>query len=252
MRIRKATKQRSTVLATAVVIALAVILTLFLKTLHFVAKDLGNVELLWRESEAFITIGERRSGIQGTLAQLVWRDLRAMISYPTDDSSDNLVLVHIRSEAVERHENRGISGTMLFPYKNTIYHTVGVVESNWPAVWRWTGSAFEKLDKTQGTRVVTSFKLLTEVIAREGWNTTNTHFSSDRRNVYQFQVSGNGYELILQDEDRARDRTRTVSLRRFGSNQTEQLLATGSTAFHLSTSKTYLDFLAKTNGVTAH
>lgn len=124
MRLKNRKRTRKP-LVIVVVIAIAAVLS-FLIPLKFIAEDVDTVEVLWRDSEAFITIGETKAGVRGALPQILWRELTALISFPPDDTASNLLLFHIKNGTVQRHEVRGMHGTSLFPYHNKIYHSIGV------------------------------------------------------------------------------------------------------------------------------
>ena len=133
----------------------------------------------------------------------------------------------------------------MFPFRGSMHYCIGVEKpADWPAVWRWTGSSFQKIDKAEAESIMNSFKLVEEIITREGWHLDRLHFSS-REVTVPFQLSTNGFVLLLQENDSDDTRKRTLLLRRGKSEADEQVLVRASDSYKMVGQETYLQFIGK-------
>lgn len=223
-----------------VVVCLATIFAF--KTLYLVSEDMKGVEILSNQNEAFVKVAMHKSFVVGSLPQILWRQIMAFVSFPDDHSHNDMLLWHIKNGNIERYEfKRFEPGGGMFPFKGTIHYTIGVEkQSDWPAVWRWTGSSFQKLEKAEAESIRNSYQLRSELIAREGWHDERPDFTSEET-VISLSFTTNEFALVLKEKDLGDSRNRTLLLRS-GKNKTEErTLVRTSDSYRLVGRQMYLD-----------
>ena len=216
-----------------------------LRPLYYVREELQTVQVLWNDGEAFIKVGIRRDWISGSVPVLIWRQVAAFVSYEPTGAVDSTALYHIRNGGLERYEFPTLDPAgNLFPCEGGIYYMIGVLDpSEWPAVWRWTGGGFQKLGRGEALHVVNSFKLLDDVVAREGWHEKEAVFDSRRAVEVPFQLSTNGLSLVLSDAGLTEgNRVRSITLKGITSGKKEAVLERTSSAYRRATRTEYWDF----------
>lgn len=210
--------------------------------LYLVSEDMKGVEILSNQNEAFVKVEMHRSIVVGSLPQIVCRQILALVSFTDDYSQEDMLLWHIKNGSVERYEFKKFKpGGSMFPYRGSIYYSIGVDNpSDWPAVWRWAGSSFEKVDKAKAESIVNSFKLLDDIITEEGWHNERPYFTSNGTTVF-LRFSTNEFSLVLKENELNDSRARTLLLRSGQIKAEEKTLVQTSNSYRLIERQKYLD-----------
>lgn len=171
-------KKRATVVIVCVSVFIVLALLLAMENKTIVMESITDAQALWN-NEKLLVIVQKRVAIQKT--NRLFRNLSEVsgIAFPRPDVFlEDLIVFKIESDTARKIEQRQIGkvGTA-FPLNGSIYFLRGSDPSDYPCVFRMTGSNVYRLQRPEAEAVVGSFKFESELLKREGWEKRDLYFT---------------------------------------------------------------------------
>jgi hypothetical protein len=168
---------------------------LVIKKWYFVETSLSPYcHVLWKENEAFIFVYTKRVGTSGTSVQLLYHAFMGIFDLPHLDANSDALVFHIKDG--DRDDSRLNSvednGTT-FPLNGKIYYYGHSKDGE--QVWFWTGTAFERLAKDDGKKLMHKFELFDDVIKKEGWKEVELP-ESPTENTVEMSIGSRRMKLV--------------------------------------------------------
>ena len=238
-------KRRSFVTLIAIICAMLALLNV-LRTRYYLKTSIDkSVNVLWNNETAFIFIGERTTGASGSYLSLMLNALLSIWGQGDEKEMDGMRVVQIEGKSIKSFEMKDLafSGTA-YPFKGSIYYQVGTIAGDWPAIWKWNGSNFVRLDQAAATAISGSFKFTSDQIAKEGWKAVEL-FLAQTPVVRNVRIDGISYNLTLEGKTANGSTERSVRLQEQGDNSTGTVLATANDIYTSVDRHTYFYYTAR-------
>lgn len=190
--------KRSFFLVAAVLLGL-VLLSLFVQR-YWIRQYSSGAQVLWHDDECYVFVGSNTVGWSGSYLEEKWKDLKSLVignGDPPRKLGEDLTVFRYSHGTLEKYFLKGMpSGVGVAPFEGTLYAFIGG-QAPLP-VWRWTGSNFVQLDNAEATRIRGSFKLTSELIAREGWFSNDLLSFGVPETVFSTKLESGEIKIILR------------------------------------------------------
>src|SRR5262249_25265090 len=151
------------------------------------------------------------------------------------------IVFHISNNKLEKYtlERFGLQGSP-YPVHGIIYYQKISNQAEWPAVWRWSGTNFEKIEKSEARSMLNSFSSMSELLAKEGWNAEHLLFATGERS-FPIALKSQQFKLVLREQMQNGGDISTALILGRTNNSSEEILAEASNEYRQEDRRKYLE-----------
>ncbi len=143
-----------------------------------VVESIADAQALWNEERLFIVVQKRVAVQKANRLLRKLSEVSGTLFPQPRFLPEDLIVFQIESGKVERLEQRRIGRVGgAFPLNGTVHFLRGSDPSDYPCVFRLTGSNVVRLQKHEAEAVVGSFQTESELVKREGWQKRDLYFT---------------------------------------------------------------------------
>jgi hypothetical protein len=197
----------------------------FMPTRYWVRTFNTEGDVLWHQDECYILVNAASLGWSGNYAKEKFSQFAAWAGFSPLPRvlRHDVTLFHFKNKRLEKYNLEGLdwSGNF-FPYHGTLHFFQSLERKPHP-VWRWSGSEFIKLSTEESAEANTSFKLFSELLAREGWSKLEM-VTTFRETEKSYTIKLDDAELILTVNKSVDNEQKTISLRGPSLNPSDEVL----------------------------
>lgn len=193
---------RTSAVAGILVLSLIILAFVLPFRLSFSRRVLSTVQILSRETDAYVFAITFRSNWRPTLRQWIASNLAGgLIPVPSKEDA-TLHIIHLRGSddvAADSHPIAATAGSA-FAYNGFLYFTWGVADQKlYPQLFVVKGRTVAAVSREDATTILSSFETFREITRAEGWDSFESYEPSG---IHDFQIGESKSILHIVRTDR--------------------------------------------------